>query len=306
MDGPLSRRRVLVTGGSGYIGRALVRRLDADGADVVNLDRLPPPDGAPGRWLAADVQQLQEDLPAVDAVIHVAGLAGGGDAQWSALWATNVEGTEAVVRAARAAGVPRVVLVSSIAVLGPSELPVGEGAPARPDSAYGRSKAEAERVARVASGTSLELVVVRPGYVFGPDHPGNFGALVGALARRRFAVPGRPDTIKAGVLLSDLARLLSWAAATTEPPPVVHAVHPDTPTLLRLCRMIATRLGVPVPPVAPEPLVRAVLPVLPRGAQESLGKLRRSSNVVSHVLAGCGLSWERRWPEALDEALDRR
>jgi nucleoside-diphosphate-sugar epimerase len=315
---PATPSTALVTGGSGFIGRSLVAELLQRGIEVINLDPVP----GPGRWLAGDVRHLPPDLPVVDAVVHVAGLAGGGSPTDVELHDVNASGTAEVVDHAVRTGVGRFVLISSIAVLGPSELPLDESATPRPTTAYGRSKLLAERAAlRAAREAGLEVTVVRPGYVFGRDNRGNFGRMVAAARVGRFAIPGREDTLKAGIYLPDLVGLLVRTLEAPAPPRIVHAVYPDTPTLLALVRMLHERLaaeppsrGGSEPRVVPEPLVRAGIAALDMAARagissaadlsETMHKLRESSNVVSSVVDGS--SWMFGWQEALDDLLVSR
>jgi nucleoside-diphosphate-sugar epimerase len=303
--GEATASRVLVTGGAGYIGRALVPALVRAGCDVVVLDRRP----GPGRWVTGDVRTPPPDLADADVVVHLAGLAGGGPEPEAVLHDVNAGGTAALVGHARRRGVRRVVLASSIAVLGPTELPLDERAPRRPTTPYGRSKAAAELAGLAAAEGGPDVCVVRPGYVFGPGHAGNFGRLVEALRRGRFVLPGRGDTLKAGIALPDLVDLLVHLSLAPAVPPLLHAVAPDTPTLEVVCRTLARAVGRGGDVrVAPEPLVRAALsaadrvgPAIPgaTGLAERVRKLRESSNVVSRELGGRVPGPQLDWSTAL-------
>jgi dihydroflavonol-4-reductase len=119
--------RTFVTGGSGFIGSALVRALRERGDDVVALARSPETAGrlrALGCQTVAaaltDAVALAEAMSGSEAVFHAAGLyeVGLPDDRRPATYATNVEGTAAVIDAAVAAGAGRVVYVSTVNVLG--------------------------------------------------------------------------------------------------------------------------------------------------------------------------------------------
>lgn len=304
----------LVTGGSGYIGRQLVPALQQPGRRVVNLDLLQ----GPGEWLEGDVRCPPADQPAARTLVHLAGIAEDA-ADPEMLWSVNAEGTRAILEQAITAGVQRIVVVSSIAVLGPCEVPLDESARPAPTTAYGRSKLAGERVAqRLAQDAGVPLTVIRPGYVFGSDHPGNFGRLVDGIRSGTFAIPGRPDTIKAGIYLPDLVRLLGWSATSAAPPPLVHAVYPDTPTVLALTRMLHRRLAPDRPVrVIPEPIVEAIELALsgasrisrlaaPGQALRTFRKLRESSNVISSVRLPPAAAARHTWSTALDELFGGR
>jgi nucleoside-diphosphate-sugar epimerase len=155
--------RVVVTGGSGKLGRAVVIDLAAHGYDVVNLDRLPPPQTAPGTFLAVDLTDYGQVLGAltavderyrgVDAVVHLAAIPAPGLAPNAATFANNVLSTYHVFEGARAAGITTVVWASSETVLGlpfdtpPPYVPVDEGYRGRPETTYSLGKAVEEEMA---------------------------------------------------------------------------------------------------------------------------------------------------------------
>jgi len=157
--------RVVVTGGSGKLGRAVVAHLDRTGYEVVNVDRMPPPAGAPGTYLRIDLTDYGQVLEAltsiddrydsIDAVVHLAAIPAPGLTSNAATFASNVTSTFNVFAAAKAAGILRVVWASSETLLGlpfattpPPYFPVDEEYPAQPNSTYSLGKAVDEEVAR--------------------------------------------------------------------------------------------------------------------------------------------------------------
>lgn len=173
---------VVVTGASGFVGRALVGHLHGLGRTVTALARHAgaPPAGV-REVRVEDYAHAAVDAACAgaDAVVHLAALAhrGGTPAEFAA----SVRAAEAVAHAAVRAGVPRLVLVSSIGVNGnrTEGCPFTEASPPHPVEPYAVSKLQAERAAAAAvAGTATALVVVRPPLVYGPQAPGNFGRLV--------------------------------------------------------------------------------------------------------------------------------
>ncbi|WP_117000594.1 UDP-glucose 4-epimerase GalE [Desertimonas flava] len=148
---------VLVTGGAGYIGSHTVRRLHADGADVVVLDTLELgyPQAIPGIPL---VRASIDDVDAVTAackehrvtqVIHFAGYKSVGESMElpTKYWINNVAGTATLVDTMLGLGVDQIVFSSSCSVNGtPDSVPVAEDAAIRPESVYAASKAMVEQV----------------------------------------------------------------------------------------------------------------------------------------------------------------
>lgn len=156
--------RVLVTGGSGKLGRVVMTSLAADGYDVVNVDRVPPPGDAPGPFVRADLtdygqavellSRIEDRYDGVDALVHLAAVPAPGLIPNAATFTHNMVATHHVFAAARLAGVRNVVWASSETVLGlpftdtpPPYFPVDEDYPARPNSSYSLVKHLEEQMA---------------------------------------------------------------------------------------------------------------------------------------------------------------
>jgi dihydroflavonol-4-reductase len=191
--------RVFVTGGSGLIGRALVKRLLAGGERVVALARS---DG-PARELSGlgaevvrgdllDEAALASGLRDVAVAYNVAGVNTLCPTDPAPLYRVNRDGARAMVRAAAAAGVRRLVHTSSAATLGEAEGTIGtEDSPHRGFflSDYERSKTEGEQaVMEEAARTGLDVVCVNPSSVQGPGRTGGTGRILLALLDRRLPV----------------------------------------------------------------------------------------------------------------------
>lgn len=190
---------LMVTGGTGYLGSALVHLLVERGYAVRAVVRDPARAaallpaavepvaadlGAGAGGSSAAVGALTEAARGCDGILHVAGTVGG---SLDELRATNVEGTRRVLAAAVAAGVPRFVYTSSsAAVMDATGLLAEEpqGPPALTDP-YSVSKAEAEVLVLAAARAGLDACVVNPTSVYGPSPrgPESYNGLLLAAAR---------------------------------------------------------------------------------------------------------------------------
>lgn len=190
--------RALVTGSSGFAGRHLVRHLEAEGDEVIGLDRTEGIDITDSEALRTRLESVRPEV-----VYHLAGFADVG-ASWEdpeASFATNAVGTLHVLEAARAAEVRRVLVVASADVYGivdEADLPIDEEQPIAPVSPYAASKVAAEYLAVQAwRGYGLDTVRARSFNHLGPGQTSRFVAAAIAERIARAEREGR-DSIEVG------------------------------------------------------------------------------------------------------------
>ncbi len=226
--------RALVTGGHGFIGRHLVRRLRERGGVVRVLHRRP---GIPPNLAAWDVEVATGDLRDasgleaavhdVDVVFHLAGLTRARTA--AEMFDVNAGGTARLLAAMRRVRpTATFVYCSSTAARGPSPrpepTPLDESPP--PISTYGRSKARAEELIARHAG-EVRWVVLRPTAVYGPGDR-DFLALFQGIARGVALVPGRPGAMVSLIHADDVVgALLALADTPSAARATYAAAHPD-------------------------------------------------------------------------------
>ena len=200
MEELVRAERVLVTGGSGLVGRHLVRALAAEGFSVGVLDLAEPrePVEAYHRGDVTDQELLARVVGAWDALVHLAALLPARGAEPEEIYRVNAWGTFCVAEACARAGVGRLIYLSSDSVLGfalgeglpePRYLPLDEDHPLRPVDPYGLSKLAGEEACRAAAARSgLRALALRAPWVWVPEEY--------HLYRSYTAQPDRPDWIR--------------------------------------------------------------------------------------------------------------
>lgn len=208
-------KKVVVTGGSGMLGISLVRALAAGGVHVVSLDLKESPEAVPGvEYVIADVRdgaRLRTAFDGADAVVHSASALP--SYPEPEIRSIVVEGTRTVLGAAEAAGLERVVHVSSTAVYGlPDLMPTPEDYPCVPVDPYSRAKVSAEAVVEEFRARGMCVPVLRPKTFVGPGRMGLFSMLFEwAEEGRNFPVLGSGDVRMQMLDVADLIDAVSLA-----------------------------------------------------------------------------------------------
>jgi len=192
-------RPLAVTGATGFVGQALLEETCRRGIAVRALARREQAPCEGVEWLRGDLadrQALARLVKGAGAVLHIAGVVNTPDPMGFHLG--NVTGTEALVDAARQAGVRRFIFVSSLSAREPGL------------SAYGRSKRHAEEVVQTSG---LDWTIVRPPAIYGPRDR----EMLELFRAARWGVVPMPPTGRASIVhVSDLARLLLALVPGTE------------------------------------------------------------------------------------------
>jgi nucleoside-diphosphate-sugar epimerase len=274
-----------VTGGSGFIGGALIRRLVGDGWTVKALARS---DRSAQAVEAAGGDVVRGDL---DDVAAMAAGAAGADAFHHAaakvedfgdpadFERVTVQGTASALAAAREARVPRFVHVGTEAALmaGQALVNVDETTPLRPDSPspYPWSKAKAEQAVRDANGDGLETVVVRPRFVWGHGDTTLLPRIVQMTRKGQFAWIGGGHHLTATTHIDNTVEGLVLAAERGKPGGV-YFVTDGAPVVFRefVSQMIRTQGVEPSTRSVPLPVARAVA----AGAEGAWRLLGRKDN----------------------------
>jgi len=180
--------RVSISGGAGFLGLHLARRVLADGGSVRTLDVAPLENGELEHGVEHRlVEEIRGDVRSerdarlladgTDVLVHAAAALPIQSSR-AAIRSVNVEGTATVLAAALEASVRRVVLISSTAVYGvPERHPIHEDDPLVGVGWYGESKIEAEELAGDFGRRGLDVVVIRPKTFIGPERLGVFEIL---------------------------------------------------------------------------------------------------------------------------------
>lgn len=205
--------KVLVTGGTGFTGAALVRRLLEEGHEVVTIDKQPGLADDALQDLGADIRYgsitdrslVKEITNGCEVVMHLAAAFREIGVLDSVYRDVNVGGTRLVAQVARECGVRKIVYCSTQGVHGHIETPPGdETSPIEPEDYYQQTKYEGELALREECRDGPEYTIIRPTAIYGPGDPGRFVMIFRRAKSGRFLIFGNGRTFYHPVYIDNL------------------------------------------------------------------------------------------------------
>ncbi|MEI6280269.1 MAG: NAD(P)-dependent oxidoreductase [Verrucomicrobiae bacterium] len=288
---------ILIVGGAGYIGTKLADHWDRSNRSMVLADIRAGREEVV-KW------DVREPAPACltgasfDLIINLAAVHREPGHEAHEYFETNLRGAAHVLALAEKTGCRKILFTSSIAVYGPVKNPTSESALPQPKTPYGISKLTAEWMHRTwqANSPGRQLVICRPGVVYGPGDPGNILRMVRAIKRGYFAFPGSPAIRKSYAYITGLLKSFDFALERPEPVFLYNYVESPTESLGAMVDHIKTALGKNAPVFSlPLPLLEAAAvalhacfgqrsPIHPARVR----KLRTATHIIPQTLAECG------------------
>jgi nucleoside-diphosphate-sugar epimerase len=245
--------QVLVTGGTGFVGAHLVRRLLSQGHRVTSLDKNPGLFDDELRSKGAtllggsvtDPEEVNRAMEGAELVYHLASPFGDILQPDQAYWDIEVNGTRNVLEAARRFGVRRVVHCSTQGVHGIITAPPGnEDSPIAPRDYYCFSKAEGEKVCREFIERGMDIVIVRPTSVYGPGDTRGWLKLYRMVSKGWFLMIGDGNTLNHPVYVENLVDLFELCGSSPAAKGRIYLGGDEEPvTLAQLVRQVGSAVG---------------------------------------------------------------
>jgi len=279
----VGKEKCLITGANGFIGRALTEKLRAEGVNLRLVVRNPKAAEGYDHFLVNSIDENTDWSDAFDdvhSVVHIAGLAHvlspSNEAELKKKFeSVNTFGTLRLAREAALAGVKRFVFISTIGVNGISnKVPFTAKDTPAPADFYAESKLNAELgLIEIAEQTGMELVIIRPPLVYGPDAPGNFGRLA-KLAQTGLPLPlgaihNRKSFVGIDNLVDFIATSLTHPNAAGKTLLVSDDCDVSTTELLRVMAEVSGK--------------RALLIPVPVGVLRILGKMLGQQGTIDRL-----------------------
>ncbi len=226
---------------------------------------------------------------------------------------TNIPGSEHVNAFAERTGIENILFTSSIAPYGRSLEPRTERSPLYPETAYGISKALAEKIHQrwLAASPSRRLIIVRPSVIFGPRDPGNVYRMVKALKKGSFVLPDGGRIVKAYGYVYGLVESMMFTMAKTERLIIYNYAENPLLTLREMTAVVKDKFGYTRPVISLPTWILAVLARVLQGVSALTGKksdihptrVRKAgfpTHIVPSYLIEAGFPFRYEFRQALD------
>lgn len=245
-------RIAFITGASGFIGSHLLEALIKNNWKVRALSHKSPISESANCVIIhgdiGDYHLLKEAMTDVNICFHLASSLGASLIKKDEFFRVNKVGTETILQAARYAGVKRIVHFSSAGVFGKVQKDeiADEAYPLNPKDIYDKTKLEGERVAIQHAREGMDVVIIRPGWVYGPGDKRTF-KLIKAIAKGRFIFVTRGHALQTPVYVEDLIHGIFLCAEKARPGEIYHLAGDEVLTVREIVETIASALEKTIP-----------------------------------------------------------
>ncbi|GAA0501715.1 NAD(P)-dependent oxidoreductase [Deinococcus depolymerans] len=241
--------RLLVTGGSGFVGSNLLDKLAMRAEyQLISADISMPLQEVSGvEYIKWDIRESYLDadkLGPIDCIIHLAALCKEPGYAWDEYFLTNHVGTKNVVDLAKKAGCKKIIFTSTMMVFKSENKPKYEASHLNPDTAYGISKALAEiEIKKWSDSQDGSYYILRPGVIYGNGDQGNFSTMISQIKKGRFAYIGRSSTIKSTIYLEQCTDIICEIIQIPQRNRIYHLVYPEGTSIADLTHQISKTFG---------------------------------------------------------------
>jgi len=245
-------KTAFITGPTGFIGSHLLPALQEQGWRVkAFLHKSGLPEGFDCdvvRGDISDLRLLRDALKGTSVLFHLASALGGSIIHKEEFIRINAQGTRTVFEAAKAAGVEKIFHFSSAGVLGhvKENRAADEKHPTFPINTYDRSKLMGENTAMEFAENGMHIVVIRPGWVYGPGDKRTF-KLIKAIAKKRFVLVTRGAARQTPVFINDLIQGTLLCLEKGRPGEIYHLAGKELLSVKEMVQTVAKACDVKIP-----------------------------------------------------------
>lgn len=206
-----SKKRIVVTGGSGFIGAHFCHVLKERGDEIVNLDLVEPSADIPqDRFVQGDIRDeaaVREAFEGCDEILHLAAAHHDFGIEEKTFYDVNEEGLRVITSVMDELKMRRMIFYSTVAVYGNAPPPLSEETTPQPESFYGKSKLAGEKVLEnwVELGDDRRCLVIRPTVTYGPNNFANMYSLLRQVDKGRFFFASGSSNIKSLSYIENIA-----------------------------------------------------------------------------------------------------
>ena len=289
---------IIIFGGAGFIGSHLIKYLNSIGITPIVCDIIEKPllEDLDYIYRYVDVREkINIDISDFNifAIYNLAAISKTPGHMPDEYYATNINGAKNICNFAKNNNINKIIFTSTISVYGPSEMACTEDTDLAPSSDYGHSKLQAENIHSkwLTESDDRNLIILRPGVVYGLYENSNFHRLYKAMKLRIFFYPGRKDTFKSCIYVKDLV-LISYKLMKENKSDVINMCYKDSLTIEEIVLCIAKTCYFKIPSlVIPSKLLLIIAFIINKITINQLGvhpdrvkKIMFSTNVSGHKL----------------------